>query len=129
MTIMKNLILILCITLFVNKEPSTINNNPKKTVVQTSIDGSWEKSMNEKILTLTFKAKDKMIVTYAGDSILGTFIISKDDISISDNRCSSNPGKYKFSIKEDKLTFTLVSDECGGRNSFLPNDEWNRKKQ
>ncbi|MFC2092754.1 hypothetical protein ACFLSV_02530, partial [Bacteroidota bacterium] len=43
--------------------------------------------------------------------------------------CGENvTGVYKWIIKDSKVTFTAVKDECGGRKSFMTSNLFTIKK-
>lgn len=62
-----------------------------------------------------------------GCEIKGTYIISENEISLTDNNCGSAVGVYGLSFNEDldELTFVLVSDLCEQRASTMPGT-WDR---
>jgi len=82
---------------------------------------------------LSFKKDTLEAITVEDGQVIETMKFSIQDsvLSISkvfgQSECSDAESKYKFEIKEDELTLTLVSDDCPDRSSVLDGSKW--KKQ
>ena len=67
---------------------------------------------NAGLETMTYSAKDTVL------SITKAYGQSSCD--------GQTTGKYKFEIKNDELTLTLISDDCADRSSVLNNTKWKK---
>ena len=96
--------------------------------IESSIVGSWERQLDvDDTWIITFKA-DGTCEAY-DDGVLfttGTYAISVSEMSLIDGSCGDFQGKYNFSLNNNNLTFTLISDECEGRAEVL-NGGWIKK--
>jgi hypothetical protein len=82
---------------------------------------------------LNFKTDTLEAITVEDGQVIESMKFSVQDsvLSISklfgQSECSDTESKYKFEIKEDELTLTVVSDDCPDRSSVLDGSKW--KKQ
>jgi uncharacterized protein YrrD len=82
---------------------------------------------------LNFKTDTLEAITVEDGQLIETmkFSVQNNILSIwkisGKSECSDTESKYKFEIKEDELTLTLVSDNCTDRSNVLDGSKW--KKQ
>jgi hypothetical protein len=82
---------------------------------------------------LNFKTDTLEAITAEDGQLIETMKFSIQDSIVSiwkisgQSECSDTESKYKFEIKEDELTLTVVSDDCPDRSSVLDGSKW--KKQ
>ena len=88
-----------------------------------SIIGSWEKQV-ENLGTITLSLLDNGTFTAAGVS--GTYTLSGAEITFIDDDCGEDEGNYSYSTSNDKLTFSLIADNCEGRSELVPGT-WTKK--
>ena len=93
------------------------------------IAGSWVREGTT--IKITFNEEGKYEVDFTGDgetNVWGTCEVKKESLIFNDEKgmASEFPGKYEWSLTEDKLTFTLINDPSDGRSSLLPG-VWIRK--
>ena len=97
-----------------------------------SIIGSWEKLVENLggMVTLSFLDNGTYTAVFTGEneaSVSGTYTLSGDEITfMGDSDCPEIEGKYKYSIDNDRLTFSLIADDCEGRNEAIPGT-WTKK--
>ena len=93
------------------------------------IAGTWVREGTT--VMITFDKEGKYQVDFTGDgeiNVWGACEIKKETLIFNDEKgmASEFPGEYKWSITENKLTFTLINDPTDGRSSLLTG-VWIRK--
>jgi hypothetical protein len=102
---------------------------------QNSLVGTWTNALGT---VWALKADGTFEVALNNSdhpSVGGKYTVADDTITIKESRGSHTPksckgeGVYKFNRDQDKLTFTLVSDNCRLRtkNVLLPWKPWTGK--
>ncbi len=94
------------------------------------LKGAYSLTQDGMKVTLTFdgdgaftvKAKDELVVK-------GTYKLDKDQIEFTDKDgpaaiTDKGSGKYKWALKDKKLTFTKVEDKADGRAEALTSGPW-----
>lgn len=86
-------------------------------------------------VTLKFDDKGKFTVTDSDGKPLvqGVYKVVKDEIEFTDEKGpvaskDSKPGKYKWKLEHDTLTFTKVEDESEGHSKGLTHTTWTLEK-
>ena len=96
---------------------------------QPTIVGSWQRLVrpetNPFVLTLTFNADGTYQASHNEGTTYGEYVITGDHITIMDDDCYEEIGKYTFTVSGQALTFTLVSDPSN-RPEVLPG-KWIKK--
>ena len=96
--------------------------------VRSNFDGKWQ---------LTFVKGNKYQISKDGKIVVeGRFTSVTDHLTLTDEKgllaCTQPPGMetgaYKWSNKQEELTFTEVEDKCGGRISVLTLHPWLKVK-
>lgn len=86
--------------------------------------------------TIMHFKKDSAILTLAADGTLVetmVYTVSKDTLRLTKlsgmSPCTENiTGLYRIEIKDEKLTITVISDDCTERaNAFKP-EAWTKEK-
>lgn len=95
------------------------------------LTGSWVRDFSGTSIMITFDKEGKYQVDFTGDGetdVLGSCEVKKESLIFHDEEgmASQDPGEYKWSLTENKLTFTLIDDPTDGRSLLLPGD-WIRK--
>jgi hypothetical protein len=67
---------------------------------------------NSGLETMTYSAKDAVL------SITKAYGQSDCDSQVT--------GKYKFEIKDDEMSLTLIADDCANRSAVLNNTKWKK---
>lgn len=89
---------------------------------------------NNDVPSICTFSKDTLTVTAEGDGSLiermvftdknGVLTIKKTD---GQSDCNDETGTYKYEIKDNTITLTLVSDGCSGRGEILDRVKWVKK--
>ena len=94
----------------------------------SALIGTWISELQGNIYYYTINADGTGTSGYMDDGVVhqmgyGTYSIDGNHILITDGdfegRCTSNPGIYEYTINNNNLTLSLVSDACSGRERFL----------
>jgi len=93
---------------------------------QSLVNTSWKGYFGDPIndtLTLHYQKDTFYVSNKNGEMVVRSLLkISKDTMTINDfdgmYMCPQNEGVYTYSINDDMLSFTLVSDACEGRNAI-----------
>ena len=95
----------------------------------SSIIGSWEKQIEEIMLTVSFLDNGTFTTTAVeGDGVSGTYTLSGDEITFIDDVCGEDiEGNYIYSIGNDKLTFSLIEDNCEENRPEVISGTWTKK--
>lgn len=127
----KTIILLLCVVLItVACKKSNDNSNPVNTE-NGKIYGYWNKTIDgfNGVIKIGEDGNLSRILLDGTEEVFGSVSISNDEITIKDSDCGLEKiGKYTFLIVNDKLYFSLISDDCLDRASSLTNDFWSRGK-
>jgi len=123
---MKKLLFILLVSIVSATAHAQLTNTKWKGTVQ----------LDNPVDVLFDFGKDTFKVTGVADgSLIETMSYSVKDgiLSIQKIEGTSNCegttiGKYKFDIKNDEITFTLVADDCGDRANVLDKTTWKKDK-
>ena len=103
-----------------------------QSLVGTTWKGEYPGSNPPVIVELTFDTDDTMTIKNPGGSVIpiATYSVNGNTVSITDIDPTStgcpNPGVYTFSIQNDSLTLTEVSDACTDRRTFMTTVLWYR---
>jgi len=96
------------------------------------VEGTWTKSMGERIMKFTLKADHTYQVDFAGDEgadVTGKFEISGNRITFNDDEgdYSQNapPGVYEFELSDSSLVLKWIDDPVDGR-SMLIEGSWSK---
>jgi hypothetical protein len=91
--------------------------------------GSWQRLVrpdtNPFVLTLTFNADGTYRAGHHEATTGGEYVVTGSTITIMDDDCHGQIGKYTFSVAGRQLTFTMISDPSN-RPEVLPGI-WYRK--
>ncbi len=96
-----------------------------------SIVGVWHKTTNGRTVTRTFFDDNKVQTDFFKGpeiDVWGHYSVNNDTITLSDvggEACISD-GEYRFIIRNDSLTFSVLDDDCQGRKLGLESI-WVRK--
>lgn len=132
---MKKNILLIALTGFLLILTSWTNSFVHQSEVQDDTDlkkliaGTWVREGTT--VMITFDEEGKYQVDFTGDgetNVWGTCEIKKETLIFNDEKgeASEFPGEYKWSLSENKLTFTLINDPSDGRSLLVP-AVWSRK--
>ena len=97
----------------------------------TSIIGVWQKQNSGRIITRTFMPDNKVQSDFSGDpeiDIWGFYHLNGNNIEFRDigGEACNNLGLYKYNLHDNKLSFSLLKDNCDGRVAGL-SGIWTRK--
>ena len=105
-----------------DKEQTVQTETKKPDAIKTPIEGTWVSNYDGAMLSITglsfsldLASVDKSV------TIKGTILV-KDDLVTFINKngiCKDIQGQYRFSLKNNELTFKLVSDECTSRKERM----------
>jgi hypothetical protein len=123
---MKKLIFIPLISLFSFSLSAQLKNTRWKGTI---------KGDNSRNVILDFKKDTVTIYTVSDSEIVEIMTYSMNETSFTVNKvtgqsdCDNNtPGKYRFTIKSDKMSIALIKDACYDRSSALDTTKWTRWK-
>ena len=94
------------------------------------VKGAYSVTQGGMKITLTFDGDGKFTVKVKDDVVVeGVYTIDKDQIEFTDKKgpaaiTDKGSGKYKWALKDKKLTFTKVTDEATGRAEALTSGPW-----
>ena len=123
---MKNLLLIFITTFLFTPVFAQLENTRWKTILQISSD-----AVNA---IIDFRKDSILLYTVADSTMIETMSYTKDDTSFTlvkiegQSECGNTAGKYKYAIKGDKLSLTLLADACYDRSSVIENTVWAKWK-
>ena len=98
----------------------------------TTWSGVYPGSNPPVIVELTFDVNDTMTIKNPGGSVIpiATYSLNGSMVTITDIDTSSTgcpaPGVYNYSIQNDSLTLTELSDACTDRRIFMTAVAWYR---
>ena len=94
------------------------------------LKGTYSSTQGGMTFTIAFDGDGKFTVK-SKDMVLveGTYKLDKDQVELTDTKgpaaiTDKGAGKYKWALKDKKLTFTKVSDEATGRAEALTSGPW-----
>jgi len=86
------------------------------------------------VASLCAFSKDTLTVTAEGDGSLIEKMVFTDKDGVltikkveGQSECNDEAGSYKYEIKDNTLTLTLVTDGCSGRGEILDKAKWVKK--
>ena len=86
---------------------------------------SWQASVGGSVIEIHFTVGDTMSIKPAGSGLIdiASYQLSGDTVTITDFNPASTgcptPGVYTYSIQNNILTMTVVSDNCADRANFV----------
>lgn len=81
-----------------------------------------------------FKKDTASIYTVADSTVIETMTYTSTDTSVTlskiegESECGNEPGKYKFTITNNMMLLTLISDDCYDRSSVVDSTKWTKWK-
>lgn len=90
----------------------------------------------QKDWSIRFEDKGKFTVIRGGKTVVeGSYKASATELTLTDEKGplvakeeAAKTGKYRWNLKADKLTFTVVEDKSTGRELVLTMNEWVKAK-
>jgi len=91
------------------------------------IHGVWTKANDVRNITRTFFPDDKVQTSFHGDDeidVWGFYYIENNEIILKDigGAACVNDGTYNYYIENGTLRFSVISDNCDGRQTGLSGD-------
>jgi len=75
---------------------------------------------------INFEADGSYLYQGHGDTAVGTYTVTGDQIVFKDNVCGGVTGTYTWSFDGTALSFTMLHDTCGPRPGVLHLATWER---
>jgi hypothetical protein len=120
---MKIISLAFIATFIVASASAQLENTRWKTILE----------VNGPINTLIDFRKDTVLIyTVADSTLIERMTYKSDDTSFTlqkidgQSDCDNTPGKYSYTINEDNLRLSLLSDDCYDRYSVIQNTRWKK---
>ena len=88
-------------------------------------EGTYTSNLDFRIISFKLYDGNHYTVKLDGETVVeGVYEIKNEQVYITDETgpyaCGENmTGVYKWIIKDNKVTFTVVKDECTGRKNFM----------
>ena len=123
---MKSPFVIALLALFLSQGTATAGEFPPGTYT-ASIQKDW---------SLKFDDKGKFTVIKGGKAVVeGTYESTKTELTVTDvkgplasKEADKKTGKFKWELKDGKLTFKSLTDIVTGRELVLTSNTWSKKK-
>ena len=96
--------------------------NKVQETIKLPLEGTWVSNYDGAMLSITGLSFSLELASVDKSKIIKGTILVKDDLVTFINKngiCKDVQGQYKFSLKNNELTFKPVSDECASRKERM----------
>ena len=96
-------------------------------------EGTYTSKVDSKNFSFTLYDGNHYTVKIDNETVVeGVYEVKNEQVYITDETgpyaCGENmTGVYKWVIKDNKVTFTAIKDECGGRKNFMTSNPFKIK--